>query len=246
MQGSETLSAVSPLLRHRPLRVLLIAAPGIMATVAILTATESNLALAAVLNVAAGVVISSILFLAVAMVAHQVADERVDLAQATEQTIWRSRAERFSVYNDESGLYTDWYFRLRLREEIERSRRYGLHFAVLLVKPSGLHQEAEVQAASAWFGERIRRHLRRSDLPAFLQDGSLGVLMPNTGRRAAVALRHRVVKELAPVEPRAGLACFPTDGEAVSGLLKAAAHATAEEPEDRRVAAPPTGSVATA
>lgn len=246
MQQSETISTVGPLLRSRALQVLLVAAPAVTTTVAILTAAESNLALAIVLNVAAGVVISSVLFLAIAMVADQVADERVDLAQATEQTIWRSRAERLSIYNDETGLYTDWYFRLRLQEEIERSQRYRLHFAVLLVKPSGLHYEADAQAASAWFGEHIWRLLRRSDLPALLQDGSLGVVMPNTSPRAAQTLRRRVIKELAAVEPRAGLACFPTDGEAVSVLLKAAAHATAEEPKDGSGVAASTAPLATA
>ena len=55
MSENETVSAVTPLLRHRNLRIAIIAAPAITSTVAILTSQESNLAAAIVLNVLAGI-----------------------------------------------------------------------------------------------------------------------------------------------------------------------------------------------
>lgn len=222
METSDTISALSPLLRYRALRMALVGAPGVTAAVGILTATESNLGLVVILNLAAGIIISSALFIAISTVARRVADERVQLAQVTEQEVWRARAQRFSIHNDDTGLYADWYFRLRLQEELERSKRYQLHFAMLLVKPMGLHQDTELGTATAWFGEHIHRHLRRSDLPALLQDGSLGVVMPNTGRRAAREVQGRINAELASLDPKSGLACFPDDGADVTELTTVA------------------------
>ncbi len=225
------LAAIVPLLRQRALRVLLIAAPGLTAAVAILTAMESNLGLVIVLNAAAGVIISSVLFIAISLAAHKVVEERVGLVRAAEQGFWRARIDLVSIQHEETGLYTDWYFRLRMQDEIERCRRYDLHFSVLAIKPLAAHQEIEMQSATAWFGERIHRQLRRADLAALLHDGTLAVAMPNTGRRAAQAAKRRIAKELAPAEPSLGLACYPDDGQDPDALLSAAipAVATAKE-----------------
>ena len=227
---SDTLSAVSPLWRYRWLRVLLIASPGITAAAGILTAMESNLAFVVPLNLAAGVIISSVLFVAVSIVARRVADERLDLTRTTEQEIWRARAMRFSIHNESNGLYADWYFRLRLQEELERSKRYGVRFALLLVKPIGVHADAELTSAAGWFADHIQRHLRRSDLPALLQDGSLGIIMPNTGRRAAATVQQRVASELAPVQPQSGVACYPYDAAEIPELLAVAMRRCQGEP----------------
>ena len=227
MEHDETLSSIIPALRHRMLRVLLIAAPGITAAVAILTSAESNLALVVVLNLAAGIIISSTIFIAVSVVSRRTADARVDLAHAADEGVWRARAQRFSIHNDETGLYADWYFRLRLQEEVERSRRYDLRFTVLLVKPVGQRIGAESPVASSWIGDKIRRNLRKSDLPALLSDGSLGVIMSNSARRAAQTVRRRIAKELEEMNPRIGLACFPDDGEDPETILRAAVQAAA-------------------
>lgn len=214
---------VSPLLRKRSLRILLVAAPGLMAAVGILTAaSESNLALVLLLNAAAGVIASSLLFIAVIRAASQVAEERVGLARAVEQGFWRARVQNVLIQHEESGLYTDWYFRLRLREEIERSRRYNKQFALVLINPSGLHESLEVQTATEWFGDNIRQQLRGTDLPAVLQDGSLAIIMPHTARRAAKTAEHRITNALQLVEPRIGLAIFPKDGDDGDALLAAA------------------------
>ncbi len=220
-QRIDTLSAIVPLLRYRALRVLLIAAPGITAAVAILTATESNLALVYVLNVAVGVIISSTVFLAVSLAAREVGNERMNLARATEEGQWRARARLISISNDETGLYADWYFHLRLQEEIDRAARYDTHFAVLVVTPLELHQEFEMEAASVSYGNAIRTHLRSSDMPALLRDGRLAVLLPHTSRQTL--LKRRLIKVLKSTNARVGIACFPDDGEDAAGLLSAAA-----------------------
>jgi GGDEF domain-containing protein len=226
LERDAAVSALAPVLQHRPLRVLLIAAPGITAAVAILTALESDLVMAVILNVAVGIIMSSSLFLAVAMVARKAGEEREGLARAAEQGLWRGRLQRLSVENEETGFYNDWYFRLRLQEEIERSRRYKLHFALLVIKPLALHRDVEVQAKRKSLGERIRRHLRRSDLPALLTGGDMAILMPHTVREAAETVRRRLTKDLKLTEPQLGLACFPGDGEDASALLAVATDAT--------------------
>ena len=226
MERNETVSAIAPLLRHHLLRAILVGAPGITAVVAILTSAESNLALAIILNAAAGIVMSIVLFLAISIVARQVTNARVGLVQAAEQGFWHARAQRLSI-REESGLYTDWYIRLRLQEEIERSQRYGLHFSVLVVKSSGLRQDAELFRTGGETSDRISQHLRQSDMVALLRDGGLAILLPNTGNRAATTVRRRLTKALASMEAHVGLACFPEDGDTAGALLTAAAAAPA-------------------
>jgi GGDEF domain-containing protein len=231
---NDALSAVSPLWRYRWLRVLLVAAPGITAAVGVLTAMEANLGFVVALNLAAGVIVSSLLFVAVSIVARRVTDERLELTRATEQEIWRARATRFSIRDDNSGLYADWYFRLRLQEEVERAKRYGVRFALMIVKPIGLHTDTELLSPGSWFAEHLQRHLRRSDLPALLQDGSLGIIMPNTGHRAAATVQQRIAGELAKVEPHSGVACYPDDANTIALLLEVATKRCQEAPPGGR------------
>jgi GGDEF domain-containing protein len=228
-QKTGILSAARPLLRQNGLRVLLIAAPGLMAAVGILTATADNIALTALLNVLAGVIISSALFIAVSIAASRVTEERVNLVRAAERGFWRARLDMVAIQDEESGLHTDWYFRLRLQEEIDRSKRYSLTFALLVIKPFAVHQEVDFASAKAWFGDHIRRHLRKVDLPALLQDGAIALLMTGTTLQAARTVERRVRKDLAQVDPRMGIACYPADGESVDDILTVAVDAAASD-----------------
>ena len=220
MESNEPLSTILPLLRSRGLRVLLLAAPGVMAAVATLTiAMEPNAGVAVVLNVAVGVIVSSALFLVVTFAAHRIADDRISLVKGGDEGHWKARTRLLAIQNDEDGLYTDWYFRLRVQEEIDRVNRYGTRFTLLLVLPTR-NLELDARGTSGLFFERVRRHLRRSDLPAILKDGTLAVMLPQTARDAAV--QRRLTKALAGCAVQIGVACFPGDGQQVEGLLEAA------------------------
>lgn len=222
MHQIDASSAVSLLLRHRLLRLVLLAAPAVTATVAMLTAVEPNLTLRMTLNVAVGVVISSVLFLAISIVSRQPADDRFGLMQAAHLGPWNARwAHLLSIRHHQSGLYSYWYFRLRLQEELERSQRYSLNLAVLLVKSPG-HIRNGARPDSEWFGNDIHRYLRRSDLPALLRDGSLGIVLPHTAAKAAETLRRRLANSPDSLNAAIGLACYPADGQDVSELLAAA------------------------
>ena len=225
MASNETASAVAPLLRNRGLRLLLIGAPAVMAAVAVLTAASGAAAGIAILaNGGAAVVISTALFYAVSMAAHRVADDRVSLAKAAEEGQWRARTKLVSIRNEEDGLYTDWYFRLRMQEEIDRSTRYDLHFTIVMGKATFVHNELDARATSGLFYDRLRNSLRKTDIPAILQDGSLAILLPHTMQGAPV--EQRIAKSLYVSNVEVGTACFPEDGQEIETILGAAANNT--------------------
>ena len=224
MERSKTASAIGPLLRNRVLRILLIAAPGIMGAMAVLAAAfDPGLGVIVVSNVAAGVIISSVLFLAVSLAARQVADDRVLLAKAAEEGSWRARTRLLSIRHEENGLYSDWYFRLRLQEEIDRAARYGLRFTLLLGRPTLIHNELDAHATSGLFYDGLRHRLRKSDLPAILKDGTLAILLPHTASGAPI--QQRLTKQLAATSLATGVASFPEDGDDGDKLIDAAARA---------------------
>ena len=66
-----------------------------------LAAIFGNLALVVIVNLIAAAVVYTVLFIAVSSVARRVADERVQLTSATESEVWRARAQRFSVHDDD-------------------------------------------------------------------------------------------------------------------------------------------------
>jgi GGDEF domain-containing protein len=223
-------AATGPLLRHRWLRVLLIAAPGLMAAVAILVSMERNLAYSAALNGAAGVMVSSAIFIAVSVAARRVADDRVTLAQVTLEGQWRARAQLSSIDDEDTGMYTEWYFRLRLEEEIDRARRYGMPLSVLVTTSLGLVQHDGELAATDLNIRAIRRQLRKSDVPALLRDGNLAAILPHTP--AAPALEARLKKALASRRVQIGVASYPTDGDTPETLVGAAMASARAQAQD--------------
>ena len=214
----DTPAAVHPLLRSPRVRLVLVAAPAVTAMAAIFTAVGPNPALGILLSTAVGVIISSGLFIAVSAVARDVADERVLLAKTLEDEQWHVRAQRLSSQHHKNGrLYADWYFRLRLQEEVERAKRYNAPFTLLIAKKAGVNGR---NRASEWLNTTVEQHLRRTDLPAVLRDGSLGIILPHTAHYKAVC--DRLTEALASANGRVGLAVYPKDGEDASSLLRAA------------------------
>jgi GGDEF domain-containing protein len=201
-------------------QLLLVVAPAVTTFVAILTASEPDPVIAVSLNVAAGIIISLALAIALSIVARQVADARMNLAQATGEGLWRARAQLLSIHDDESGLYVDWYLRLRIQEEIERSQRYDRSFAVIRIMASELRNASE-QVESDWLSDELRNELRQSDIAALLKDGSIGIMLPGTDRSGAELVKSKLAGALASVSAKVGLACFPDDGKDAVALLTA-------------------------
>ena len=209
--------------RSLRMRVFLVATPGAAVAIATMTvATGLNFATAVILNMAVGAVVSSVLFVAVGFFARQLASEWADQTHVAGAGLSRQRTRLLSIYDDEVGLYADWYFRLRIKEEIARALRYGGHVAVLLIEPLPAPPDGQANSVSDERTEQISRHLRRSDLPALLRDGCLGIIMPNTTHRSASTVRRRIIAAMTAPRTVSGVACFPEDGEDAKALLGAA------------------------
>jgi len=222
-------AAAHPLLRSPHVRLVLVAAPAITAMAAIFSAVSPNFAVGIFLSASAGVIVASALFLAVSSVAREMTDERVLLAHSLEEEQWHARAQRLSSQHHRNGrLYADWYFRLRLQEEVERAERYNVPFTLLIAKVPGRQARG---SAEEWLKTQVEQHLRRTDLPAVLRDGSLGVLLHHTAHFNAV--RGRLTEALAASEAGVGFAVFPKDGADVSSLLRAADTAATEDARQR-------------
>jgi hypothetical protein len=207
-----------PLLRSGKLRILIVGVPAVTTMAAIFTAVGPNPALGIMLSVVAGVIISSSLFIAVTAAAQEFANERVLFARNVEEEHWQLRAQRlFPRHRENGNLYADWYFRLRLLEELERAQRYNTPVTVLLAKKP---KSSVRNGADGWPGSDVESYLRRTDLPAVLRDGSLGVILPHTAHYADV--RRRITEALGSLDASIGLATFPKDGDDVSSLLRAA------------------------
>jgi hypothetical protein len=224
---SKTVSALYSLLHDRSVWPLLLLSPVITASVGLITANGSSLLVAAVLNAAAGVIICGMLLLAVSRTGHRIADGHLDPLSSAHERRLGDWAQPGIVLQHGSGLYPDWYFHLRLEEEMDRAERYGLHFTLLvLTKP----QSAET--VSEWFANKIQARLRKTDLPALLDDGRLGVLLLHTQR--AGALRRRLTN-MPSFGGAVGFACFPEDGDDVATLMDVASRTVVRSPlEERR------------
>ena len=224
MSRSKTMMAVGPLLRHRFLRLLLIIGPAITAAVGTFTASESNLLVAAVLNAAAGVIICGTLLLVLSVTARRVADGQLNLVRSIHEGRLSDWARLGIIRQRSGGLYPDWYFHLRLEEERDRAQRYGLHFTVLV-----LTRPRTRESMSEWFAAKIQPQLRKTDLPALLEDNQLAVLLLQTQR--ASAMRRRLAT-LPAFGGTVGFACFPEDGDDVATLLDTAmGNAAGVDPE---------------
>lgn len=131
----------------------------------------------------------------------------------------RQVGERLAIYDRESGLYAYWYFSLRLREELTRSRRYGQPLAVLLVESARGRLEHEEEQRLFHI---MSNGFRETDLTAHLGSLRFAVLLPNTNEPGARVVAERLPGELAPLEVHVGRGTFPADGEDLPSLLRAA------------------------
>lgn len=110
----------------------------------------------------------------------------------------------------ESGLLTEWYFRLRAEEEVVRARRYGQPFTLLNIRVPA-HEQSDTIVAS------VREQLREVDFAGDL-GVSIVICLPNTPREGASAAAARLAQELPAVE--IAVTEYPGDGETLSELLR--------------------------
>jgi hypothetical protein len=217
---------MSSLSRDRPVRALLAGGPIVAAGMGVLAATAPGIVFAVAISAAAGVLVCAMLIAAAGLAVHHALDLQIEPATSAHEGRLSDLAQLVTVRQHGRGLYPDWYFHLRLEEEMDRAERYGLHFTLLvLTKPE------DAETVGEWFSSRIQPRLRKTDLPALLDDGRLAVLLLHTQR--AGALRRRLTS-MPAFGGTVGFACFPEDGEDVATLMDIAGRTVARTPEEER------------
>lgn len=149
-----------------------------------------------------------------------------------------------AVKDEETGLATEAYFRIRLREEIERVRRYRAPCALLMIEIDAGTQPLDAVSLKR-AAKAIKQITRRTDLLARLGDRLLAVLMPHTGVQAR-ALAGRISSHVASAIPIGtqtvrttfGFAICPHHGDTDEALLAHAQQALAVNRMQAQAAAP--------
>lgn len=150
------------------------------------------------------------------------------------------RTYRYGGIDPTRWMFDREWFQARLEEETARSRRYGHPLALLLFSFRNLEELAE--KAGRQQGEVflrrlaavIRGEIRTPDVLAAFGDAGIAVLLPETSRSAAVAIRQRIVGRVLQLRPSGpdmadwrpdflvGLAAYPEDGDSAGALTAAA------------------------
>jgi GGDEF domain-containing protein len=116
---------------------------------------------------------------------------------------------RRRTFDRETGLHAEWYFRLRIEEEIARSKRYRQPFTVIvLASPSRQALDAVRVTMKQW--------LRETDYAGDLSD-ILALCLPNTRKTDAENVTERLTALVEGIH--VSLAEYPLDGETVAALL---------------------------
>lgn len=116
---------------------------------------------------------------------------------------------RRPTFDRDTGLYANWYFRLRVDEEIARAARYGQPFTIIRIAgqtPAAL--DAPRLALKGW--------LRQVDFAGDLGD-VLAVALPNTRRDGAATVTTRLEGFAPGVQMH--IAEYPLDGATLEQLL---------------------------
>jgi CheY-like chemotaxis protein/GGDEF domain-containing protein len=146
------------------------------------------------------------------------------------QNALRFRAlERRSLRDPVTRAYSLTFFEDAVRNEIQKSTRFGHRFSILRVEAAALRgAAAEASPAPEAFAEaalRIEGVLRATDLMAWDEEGAFLLLMPQTDSLGAGVLGQRIRSALSGLqgrdaEPgiRTAAATFPVDGTRVEQL----------------------------
>ncbi|HEY8172018.1 MAG TPA: hypothetical protein VIH21_02940 [Dehalococcoidia bacterium] len=164
--------------------------------------------------VALRVVLEIIVIVNIAWLGWYVADsahERETSLQplATQQVQAISADRRRPTFDRDTGLHAEWYFRLRVEEEIARSKRYG-HGLSLLVFTAHSPEILEVARIAT------KQYLREVDFAGDLGE-VIALCLPNTPRDGAEQVVGRLTKLVKQLDVR--VAEYPADGETVNTLL---------------------------
>ncbi len=140
------------------------------------------------------------------------------------------------IYEPFTHLYAGGYMRARIAEEVLRSQRYLMNFALLIVKVEFLVMKNSHQEIYNVISNLLKSSVRGVDIVGHLGEGKFCLLLPHTGLEAKV-LSNRICDNIknsfsnsdAGVVAFAGYSVYPLDGvnetvlfERTESALKAA------------------------
>lgn len=128
----------------------------------------------------------------------------ISSAQATAMAADRRRP----TFDRDTGLHANWYFRLRVEEEIVRATRYGQPLTLLCLTGSPAALRTPRLALKRW--------LRQVDFAGDLGE-VIAVVLPNTSRDGAATLAERIDAHVPEIDIR--VAEHPADGTTLAQLL---------------------------
>jgi GGDEF domain-containing protein len=155
----------------------------------------------------------------------------------TESAPPQDEAGEAALIDKASGLYKDWYFQRRLREEVVRCARYDRPLGVVVWETQLFAGEKLPDEAVARAVAIIRRKLRNTDLAARTDQARFMALLFETPPDLARSLAHRLKSDLQVAVHggkgpwRGGYAAFPQDGADASALLQMAMRRLKDDPE---------------
>ncbi len=118
--------------------------------------------------------------------------------------------------------------------EVERARRYGHSFTLLMIGPDDWADYVArsgrdaAQRASAQLSQEYIGRLRTVDTVIQMGDGTYALLLPETGIEGAQVVAEKLAvaaQEIIGGEVRCGIAAFPDDEVTASGLMREAEEA---------------------
>lgn len=168
--------------------------------------------------------------LAAALVLSQVGARRASTSRLERRVVARARqraegARRTVLYDGDYGLYQLWYFHLRVREEAERCRRYGLSMAVLVVRldPSITDQEERPwQMEIAHAAHLTAKSVRAVDITAVVERRTFSLCLVHCDRVGAETASIRILRALKHFNPVIGSVVFPEENVDAGSLLEVA------------------------
>ena len=104
-------------------------------------------------------------------------------------------ARKSAIYDVNLGLYQRWYLETRLKQEIARSRRYGLSLSLIVVRfedrgPTRLSEE-QWQGQAVEAARTLGTSVRNVDLAAIIGDREFAVSLVHCDRKGAEVLKPR-------------------------------------------------------
>lgn len=144
--------------------------------------------------------------------------------------IQNARLYALATVDGLTGLYVRRYFDARLREELERARRFQGSFGLILLDVDDFkalndtHGHPLGDKVLRELAQTVRRHLRAVDIPARYGGEELAVILPRASLLETHAVAERIREEIAQmavphdggalrVTASLGVACWPESGE---------------------------------